>query len=190
LEVSLIRVAAKLAIVLFWLFFIVIVAGSYLPFNPFTPPAKAQIIIKTLFPQGWGFFTKGPKDKDVYLYTKKDGKLVSVLSTPYSSSKNLFGLRRDSRTQGAEYGLLLSQINAEELLWSDCINLQHLECLQKNDSIKAHEVINTSKHKSICGEVWIIIQGPIPWAWSHKRETINMPIKFIRINVNCNKTIR
>ncbi|RKR05125.1 antimicrobial peptide system SdpA family protein [Flavobacterium sp. 90] len=58
-----------------------------------------------LFPQGWGFFTKDPKEVtiDVYQMEKKNMKLVTINNF---SSQNLFGLSREARYIGYELGKL------------------------------------------------------------------------------------
>ncbi len=61
--------------------------------------------ISYLFPQGWGFFTKDPKEVtiDVYQLEEKTLKLISINNF---SLQNLFGFSREARYIGFEFGKL------------------------------------------------------------------------------------
>jgi antimicrobial peptide system SdpA family protein len=61
--------------------------------------------ISYLFPQGWGFFTKDPKEVtiDVYEVDNQNLKLVTINNF---SLQNLFGFSREARYIGYELGKL------------------------------------------------------------------------------------
>lgn len=177
----------KVAIISFWIFVIGIVAGTYLPHNPFTPTGKTKIYLKSILPEGWGFFTRDPQEPAYYLFSKIDGKWQSVLRSPNAASDNLLGLQRNSRAQGYEYGRFLSQISTDSAVWGKCKNLTLSECLNQNEDFKSVEVKNVIENPTLCGDIWVVMRRPIPWAWYKDKKNINMPMRFIRINVICEK---
>jgi sporulation delaying protein A len=171
----------KVLIIFVWAGFLLTLLGTYLPKNSFTPSGKIQLYVKSFFPEGWGFFSKNPRDADVYIYSVKDGDFM--LKTPSSSFENLLGLKRDARAQGAEYGILLKQLSADKVQWYECKNISHLDCFTANRGVFAIQLQNPSYTPTLCGELWIVLQAQVPWAWSG-RQTY-MPLKFLKIKVSC-----
>ena len=97
----------KSVIAAIWLSLIFFVAIVYLPYNPLTPSGKVTLATMAFFPEGWGFFTKNAQDADIFVYKITENRAVSILRTPNSSLENWLGLKRNARSQGTEYGLLL-----------------------------------------------------------------------------------
>lgn len=67
---------------------------------------KVSKTINHLLPQGWGFFTKNPREP-IFELKELNGNLVSV---PNNSSKSKFGFSRYSRKIGSEISLIYVQI--------------------------------------------------------------------------------
>lgn len=66
---------------------------------------RTQKIIFTLLPQGWGFFTKDPKDATVDVY-QLEGKTLKLITINNFSLQNLYGFSRKARYIGYEFGKL------------------------------------------------------------------------------------
>lgn len=66
---------------------------------------NATKIISYLFPQGWGFFTKDPKEVTIDIY-QLEGKSLKLISINNFSTQNLFGFSRAARYVGYEFGNL------------------------------------------------------------------------------------
>jgi antimicrobial peptide system SdpA family protein len=179
----------KVLITLLWLLFIGVVSITYLPHSPLTLSGKTSLVLKVIFPQGWGFFTKGPRDPDVFMYLISDDKLVSALKIPNSSGKNLYGLKRDARAQGAEYGLLLDQAKKARATWASCNDLDINECFKSHANVNAVCLVNTVKMPTLCGRYVLFMKSPIPWAWRLHKEHLNMSTVFLRLNIRCKNEI-
>ncbi|NOT74878.1 MAG: SdpA family antimicrobial peptide system protein [Cyclobacteriaceae bacterium] len=174
----------KLLIAFSWVWVIGLVAASYLPHNPLSPSHRVKVIIQAFFPQGWGFFTRNPRDVEGFVYFQQDtATYLSALRIPNAAAVNLLGLRRDSRTQGAEYGLLLSQLEKDTSIWVGCKGLSHIECIKFRRDISAIKVSNNKKKPTLCGPIWIIVQEPVPWAWY--QSAAKMPLKLVKLDVEC-----
>lgn len=65
--------------------------------------------VMSLFPQGWGFFTKSPLDPMVMIY-RQEGEKNELLTYTNSSRENYWGLSKRSRAIGIEMSKVLPQI--------------------------------------------------------------------------------
>lgn len=102
---SIIHLMNKIIISAFWIFIVLLILLSS---NNSSYPIlnyKTQKTISTLFPQGWGFFTKDPKDATIDVY-ELQGKTLKLVTVNNFSQDNLFGFSRKSRYIGYELGKL------------------------------------------------------------------------------------
>lgn len=162
------------------------VIGSYavhsqMPTNALELPGEGQLrpALRVLLPQGWAFFTRSPREERYYTYRKEvDGWSVASLG-PHSEAGNLFGLDRRSRAQGVELGLLHGVIPGGA--WHKCAE-HPLRCL---DGVTPISVSNRSPAPTLCGEIGIALQEPVPWAWSSARAELTMPSRVVRLEISC-----
>ncbi|TCP61544.1 SdpA family antimicrobial peptide system protein [Baia soyae] len=141
---------------------------------------EKKIKIATWFPQGWGFYSKNPREEQFMTFdiSKKD----IAANWPNSRSENWFGLKRFGRSQGIEAGLINSKIPRSH--FQECRD-EPLNCLEKSKIV--FELENPTPEPTICGDIGIAFQQPIPWAWSNSRKKIEMPSKVVRVKVICSK---
>lgn len=166
---------------LFWLYIFAMAIHAIMPVNPITRlPLQKEINIPSWFPQGWGFFSKDPRDPYFSVVNISDSALA--VAWPNSLPENYFGLNRYGRSQGIEAGLLISKVPEKDQ--SECKESPYL-CLTK--SKVAMELENTSPDPTICGDIGFIFQEPIPWAWSKNGKKIEMPSKIVRVSITCFK---
>ncbi len=87
------------------MFFLIFSASilSALPKNPLTPKKDITIYISQIWPQGWGFFSKSPKEEYLNVYKSNGDPSVQW---PNMKLSNLFGINRAGRAQGTEIGLI------------------------------------------------------------------------------------
>jgi antimicrobial peptide system SdpA family protein len=173
-------------VVIFWLFLFFFALTSYLPDNPLSPGIKSRVVLKTFLAEDWGFFTKSPRDLEMFIYAKKENIWESILFTPNSSYKNIIGIDRRARAQGSEAALLLNDLQQDSSKWIDATNVTHLELMLKNEGLSPVSVENKSKRITLIGDVWVILQRPIPWSWSEHLNEIKMPLRAIRLNIKPN----
>jgi antimicrobial peptide system SdpA family protein len=170
-----------LLISMFWLYIFIISIHAVLPNNPIDSlPFERSLQISTWFPQGWGFYSKNPRDPYFMVVDIKSKQLAP--NWPNNIPKNIFGLKRLGRSQGMEAGLLHSQI--PEHYWKKCSKNPY-DCLDRYN--KPIEMENKSPNPTLCGDIGFVSQEPVPWAWSNSSEKIEMPSKVARVNVKCSK---
>ncbi|QKE10788.1 SdpA family antimicrobial peptide system protein (plasmid) [Bacillus cereus] len=149
-----------------------------IPENPLSLSKNSSRLIKTIIPQGWGFYSKNPRDEMIFIYDMEKKEILS--DWPNNKVKNLFGLSREGRGKGVEAGLLFSKIGTSK--WTTC-NKKPEECLENLDSVVVN---NTTPYPSLCGDIGIGKQKPVPWIWG-RNKNIEMPSKVVRVKSACSK---
>lgn len=160
---------------------ILFAAEPAVTFNP-TKPLLAQDYrpIQVILPQGFAFFTRDAREKDLYLYREEDRGWTSAMMGPNSRPANLFGLNRKSRAQNVESALILSKIKPN--IWWDC-DEEPSSCLEQD--IVRDTVRNVVPQPTLCGPHGFALQEPVPWAWSKSRDSITMKSQITKIHIQC-----
>ncbi|MBJ7895168.1 SdpA family antimicrobial peptide system protein [Bacillus atrophaeus] len=163
-----------------WMVFIGKSIIAVLPANPLSPNIDEQSFMKTLYPQGWGFFSKNPREEMINVYETKT--YAQAVSWPNNSFKNIFGLDRYGRAQGIELGYLIEQI-PKSIEWEKC-HYGSITCLKKTYTLVT--INNKTPNASLCGNLGLSRETLIPWAWSSKsRSNISKESKVLRVEVKC-----
>lgn len=166
---------------LIWLVVFSYSIHAAMPFNPIKLPFAEKIQIRMFITQGWKFFTRNPREEDIKVFVNEgDSRWVSALVGPNASPSNFFGIKRDSRTQGIEIGLISTSIRNDQ--WSDCKE-KLADCF--TNATFAGNISNPTAKPTLCGEVILVRQQPVPWAWSRSRKEVVMPSKLVAVNVLC-----
>ena len=180
------RADRSAGILLAALFGTTMVVGAYavessMEYNPLTTRGEVTSASRLFLPESWKFFTRNPQEDQFAVYTRgSDGTWNPALSLPNVQAANLFGLNRFGRGQGVEFALLIH--GAKKDGWSDC-NDSPVACLERI-KVSTHRRNNTP-NPSICGDVGVVLQPPVPWAWARWRDQIAMPSRVIRLEVRC-----
>jgi len=170
------RVVAVLAVAVLSVAYVLHAA---LPASPFTLPGPPARTVRALVPQGWAFFTKSPRSRSAEVFQHQaDGSWRDLTAGPRARPGQLMGLDRLGRAQGTEVAMLLAVVPAES--WRACERAP-TDCLSA--AAVAHTIRNRSSHHSVCGEVGLVIQDVLPWAWRDAPTT--MPSKVLRVRVQC-----
>ena len=163
-----------------WSWLILTVFFAAIPDSPMRLSTKDRAAVMTVLPEGWGFFTRSPREEGVYAYGRaEDG--WSELTFGATSARNWFGLLRASRVQGVELGGISGVVPEES--WTEHRDPFHPTA--DLGSIPMLDVSNTAIAQTMCGEVLLERRRPIPWAWSGSGKAIRMPARYVRLVVDC-----
>jgi antimicrobial peptide system SdpA family protein len=158
------------------------VIDAALGFNPIRLPLSKGAPASILMPQGWGFFTRDPKEPRVAYYQKLQGQWQPLLAQTNSNWSNAFGWSRSSDSDDLEINELFERA-AKRIRWSPCAKALSLaRCLQQA------RVTEVSKPKSVlwCSRtIGFSSQKPVPWAWAHAQDRIVMPRQVAVLRVTC-----
>ncbi len=170
---------AAILVAIGWMTIITYVLHASLPFNPIRLPYAERIQARFWIPEGWGFFTRNPREERVTPYAWRADGWISASLGPHGRSSNLFGLNRISRAQNVEMGLLLQRV--PNRMWRDCTG-SSTACI---DSVtRVPELRNRSPRPTLCGDIAFVRQQPIPWAWVRLHGAV-MPSRVTRIRSKC-----
>lgn len=119
-------------------------------------------LVNTILPQGWGFFTKNPRDPNIYLYKLHKGKIEKVIYTN-CHYKNYFGLSKKGRMIAFENTIILKQI--EKAVY---------EKISKIDEPHIVYKVNCNNLSYIYpGEYMIIREEIAPYLWRNFKKKEN-----------------
>lgn len=138
-----------------WSIFFTASIISAMTFNPISDKYINDRFFKILAPQGWGFYSKNPRDSVIYVYDMNTE--ISAVKWPNSRADNFFGISRFGRSQGIEAGLIQAALGENN--WLAC-DEKAIDCLKKYNSEVT--VINTTPTPTICGDIGIVLQEPLP----------------------------
>lgn len=168
--------AAKIAIVIAWAALVLFVTRVFLPSPlPVSYPKTRNIFM--IFPEGWGYFTRNPREPAIQLYSL-EGDHHPVME-PNFSMRSLFGLRRDERRIGGEIDFVLSQVPAKAWL----ITRKRLSFENLPDTTVV--IKRTTQTGMLCGDYLIQLQDRLPWAWAKPRDSVVMPSKVAHVRIVC-----
>ncbi|WP_020602881.1 SdpA family antimicrobial peptide system protein [Spirosoma spitsbergense] len=166
-----------------WIFFAFLSLLIYKKENPIRLNYELQQNIRMLFPQGWAFFTKSPRDENMQLYQLSDNRLTLVDGQRQATLANWMGLKRSSRAMSVEYAYLL--YNAPTDKWVQCET-------DPAAFIASHRltnvvVTNDTPHPYLEGTYYLIKKGIIPWAWAAQRNQPTLPCSILKFTVVCKR---
>lgn len=154
---------------------------SAMSFNPVRLPFERLVGIEGWLPQGWAFFTRDPREERLLVYRRQGSSgWQPAWLTPHGRPQNAFGLDRASRAQGVELGQLYEKIRPAS--YETCEGPLAV-CLERSKPVA--RLRNRMPRKTLCGELAIVKQKPLPWAWSAWETSSHMPILTARLEVRC-----
>lgn len=146
--------------------------------TPFDLPLASKLRVVDWLPQGWGFFTRSPRQPSRRIYRRVNGSWQSLLS-PQMSLSSLFGIRRVSRRSSVEAAYLLDGVWDA---WKVPCERSPFTCLEVYEAPEVF--INRFPHPVVCGEIGVIEQDPVPYAW-RTFEDLVMPSSVMRFRSDC-----
>jgi antimicrobial peptide system SdpA family protein len=177
------RVGAVLLVTIgFWGTVFLYAIHPVLPYNPLALPFQEELRAQFWVPEGWAFFTRSPREENPYLFVRTTAGWQTASLGPLSHPRNAFGLNRTVRAQSVEMARLLSDA-AVRAGWTSCGPADFEDCLEAMSP--KIELRNDASVRTICGDIGIARQAPIPWAWSRSKKPILMPITAVRMRVRC-----
>jgi antimicrobial peptide system SdpA family protein len=167
-------------LLVFWTIVFLYTVHPVLPANPIQLPLEDQNPLVKLLPQGWGFFTRDPRTMDMTALVRTSGGSWQLPPGSNKSWPRPLEFSRRRKIVGVEVGLILDEITEPQ--WQECKELPTV-CLESAQS--NGQVSNVLHRPSLCGDVGIIRQPPIPWAWSQAPDETVMPSQVLRVLVSC-----
>ncbi|HEY8174735.1 MAG TPA: SdpA family antimicrobial peptide system protein [Gemmatimonadaceae bacterium] len=171
---------ATVALSVGWLLVGIYSAFTALPDSPIRLPFAKQVDMNTWMPQGWGFFTRDPREDRTLVLVQTNGTWKSAYLAPHARFSNVLGLDRASRGQGVELGEFMHWMKLKT--WARCKDTP-VECLDRVPVFARLE--NKYPRPTLCGTIGLVVQKPVPWAWSRMPTPVIMPSVVAKLEVVC-----
>jgi antimicrobial peptide system SdpA family protein len=139
-----------------------------------------RLRVNALAPEGWAFFTRSPLEPNLIVHQlTNNGQLKRFTQRP-NSIRYLYGLNREKRLAGQEFGRLQGYIT--DSLWKPIQGPveQHMGLL---DSLVTIRIPNASRHPQMQGTYIIQSVKTVPWAWAGNNLTAFVESKICKIYV-------
>lgn len=163
------------------IFLLSILFINTMQYNTLSEKFENKKIVFSLFPQGWAFFTRNPREGQVILYQKNNGKFVEV-PFKHNNYRYAFGLNRTCTKVYTELGYIRKNINDSSFKAIEW-NYQEKIFTNKLDNLETITLQNPLKNGILNGKYLLVIQEPIPWAWSKNAKRIKMPALAVFLNI-------
>jgi len=133
-----------------------------------------KIKISTVLPQGWGFFSKDPRENVIQIESIDDAQNVNY---PNMTLKNGFGLIRKGRSQAVEIGKITEEIPKDA--WKNCANCS------RNDMLKSdyYNIKDDSSRPLLKGNYLLTENKVVPWSYAKYYKDKLTPIKYLKVKV-------
>ena len=169
-----------LAVGLLWCTLAMYVAHAMIPGPVVTLPGPDQRTVRTLFPEGWAFFTRDAREDRTALMREEEGRWTEVEIGPNGEPEYAFGLRRLPRVQLGELNEI-SRLVPDDA-WEECAG-GWATCSAAD--VDAVAVANPTVRPQLCGGLAVISYEPVPWAWAPDVDREEMPARVARVEVTC-----
>ncbi len=133
-----------------------------------------------ILPEGWSFFTKSPRDKELSIYKIDKNQIQPFVKNAFSL-KYLFGLNRRSRTVTTDLTIIYADLS-KDLTWLDITNFNNEISLSDTINIPSFKY-NFKKPALDKGKYLILKKEITPWAYWSKDKNIckNCKIAYLWI---------
>jgi len=137
-------------------------------------------------PQGWAFFTKSPRDPEIFAYRfDSDTRMTEQSLTSRSvEPENLFGLDREARVRGS----LISIIGREsaDLAWRTCAAAKYESCLRELETVDVPMWRGQLPIDDYCDSTVLLVRTePQIWAYVNQGLAADPPVELKLISVSC-----
>jgi len=171
-----------LALVAFWTVATAYSVHPLLPANPIHLPLEENNFLIRLLPQGWAFFTRDPKSLDSHAFVRSPDAFWTPVPGPPRWWPYTPTFSRRWKIPAVEIGLILDGLYDPQ--WQPCQD-RPTDCLDSAPVVTPVE--NIRSRPVLCGEVGIVRQPPVPWAWSQTSDETIMPSDVLRLQVSCHE---
>jgi antimicrobial peptide system SdpA family protein len=147
--------------------------------NPIKLPLENVDVVRAILPEGWRFFTKNAEEDNIFVYARVRDEWVPAIEESPTSMHFLLGANRTGRYRGVEMGLITAALGKNA--WTSCSG-DPMRCLSE---LPLASIGPVSDRPTLCRELGLVQQPPVPWAWARSQRPVVMPSKVARVVVSC-----
>lgn len=140
----------------------------------FLPPSNIthKNVLQELAPQGFGFYSKNPREETFYFETEENLKI------PNFQLANLFGLSREGRAQAIELGKIYTEIPKD--YWKLCSSDN--ECNLVKQDLEEFILTKDENYRSLEKGVYYIYRyEPLSWYFREFKESSTIEKRVAKV---------
>ena len=139
--------------------------------------AKTKRTLNLIFPEGWGFFTKNPREPQLKVFQLIENDTVPIDMSNHSS-KNYFGFSRKARLISYEASIIVNDVKKDK--WTETtFGKIHSKSI---DTIHIYEKKYFKHIKN--GNYIFALFKPLPYAWANQKQEKHNPVNVVKIIIN------
>lgn len=167
-------------LIAFWSATILWIFVAAMPYSPVSLDLLTKINVMSVLPEGWGFFSRNPREVDLLIFEKHGGAWAPNRNAPTAHYRNYFGIRRTARIRSIESARIVAYF--ESATWHDC-DSGIGGCLPNtSDSILEYRIAR--RYAAFHDTIALVRQEPLPWAWAKDGlGKIEMPLSYLIIKI-------
>jgi len=140
--------------------------------------------IKLLLPEGWNFFTRDPREERVFIYkTNANSEFTAIEEWPNNAYRNMFGIKRNARAIGTDYGMILSKISDSNWIKIDekdlSVFFQRTKNLEPQFFFNYPDDAKEEARHFLYGDLVFVKKQIIPWSWYRMNLNNSSAIKVL-----------
>ena len=158
--------------------FILFIFFNSLPYNPLQSTSGiAKIVVKSILPESWGFFTRNPQETKLFVYKEGISDFYLDPLQKQSSAPNFFGIKRTAK----KYSMIFQNISSL-LSWDSCYanDFHFFNTLNINKNVVT--VKNYEKDYINKGKYLLVRKKTTPWAWRSQEGEIKQMLYYKVLN--------
>ncbi|TGE25414.1 SdpA family antimicrobial peptide system protein [Hymenobacter aquaticus] len=143
---------------------------------------QERYMFSVLLPEGWGFFTKNPRDAKTVLYTVGPDKTLALATYKNAAAQNLCGLSRRSRRLNLEFSRVMAQVQEKDWTRQQAYSLTEL---LHADTIAAVVIPYSTRHFTQLAKGDYVVKrfNVVPWAWAQYPEHFTNPEQYLKLTI-------
>ena len=152
--------------------------------NPLNNSQLNYMNYVSVFPEGWAFFTKSPKEPRLYIFDCNK-KNIEILNLRNFSVDYYFGISRHNRILNIEVENIMSIVQKDSIrsFSLNSINERNISKILNLNEIEFSDIkINKNQDSNFKGKYIIAVQHLLPWSLLHKQP--DYPSKYVIYPIN------
>ena len=142
---------------------------------------KFQTNVQLLFPEGWGFFTRDPREDQYLMFQQLGEDDVRVVTFKNASSRNFFGFSRKGRRVHMEFQRV--QTFVPDSMWNHAVTDIN-SVIAKAPDVELDNIGDYDYFHIDKGTYIIERSKPIPWSYSMHKSLYEQDNKYLKIKIN------
>ncbi|HVI48140.1 MAG TPA: SdpA family antimicrobial peptide system protein [Chitinophaga sp.] len=132
-------------------------------------------------PEGWGFFTRNPREPIIDLYHIDKQNELAPFSKSNASAEFFFGASRLGRRYGMEVSMILKSVASSEWKFFTAQDYKDSISVIKEVEVPLKTIQNT--HYLSKGKYLLVYHEPIPWTYLKHPERFNVKWGLMKLSI-------